>query len=387
MSKKMAANLRHAGQNIPNSEDYDSTINNFNKSHFEKIWDEIESIESYSELVELNERTKVTTVSDMKCFFERKGISQGEVYVARLLKKIDEYFAFNEKSHKKQILSHLNKDIGKSYQEQMAKLTCARRMISEAEIEKYHQETVKFIEKNYRKRSENIVNNFLAHVIEQVNDSYQSFIVDIKRKLPEETDAIGIDLGTTFSSIGYLKPIDGDPRKVYHIPDEFNKYCIPSVVHVTENGGMIIGRVARDQLMANPGNTIRSVKRIIGMSLEDYEQDNITDKFWPYTIQNWPKHHKNPRIYIETKQMELLFTPEQISARILKYLVERAEEYFGRRVTKAVISVPAFFNSQQKLATKIAAEDAGIEVLKLITEPAAAALAYSVDITVKKKYV
>ena len=174
---------------------------------------------------------------------------------------------------------------------------------------------------------------------------------------------VGIDLGTTNSLIAYMDK--GKPRV---IPNPEGVAKIPSIVGMTDNG-LIVGDPAKAHLTRDPSRTIYSVKRFMGKGLVD-----VTDelKYFPYSL-----HEKNGVIRIEVG--EKTYSPPQVSAMILKELKKRAEEFLKEDISKAVITVPAYFNDSQRQATKDAGMIAGLEVLRIINEPTAAALAYGLQ--------
>src|ERR1700676_2699419 len=179
---------------------------------------------------------------------------------------------------------------------------------------------------------------------------------------------IGIDLGTTNSVVAVMQ--GGEPVV---IPNQEGGRTTPSVVAITKTGERLVGQVAKRQAVTNPENTIYSVKRFMG-----HRYDEVMDelKRVPYKVVRGP--HDDARIEIFGKQ----YSPPEISAMILGKLKSAAEDFLGEKVTKAVITVPAYFNDSQRQATKQAGEIAGLEVLRIINEPTAAALAYGLD---KKK--
>ncbi len=174
---------------------------------------------------------------------------------------------------------------------------------------------------------------------------------------------VGIDLGTTNSLVAYM---DGEEPRV--IAGQHEQAKVPSIVGMTDNG-LIVGEAAKEHLVRDPSRTIYSVKRFMGKSLED-----VTDelKYFPYTLQE-----KNGVIRIVIG--EKTYSPPQVSAMILKELKVRAEAHLKESITKAVITVPAYFNDSQRQATKDAGMIAGLEVLRIINEPTAAALAYGLQ--------
>jgi len=181
---------------------------------------------------------------------------------------------------------------------------------------------------------------------------------------------IGIDLGTTNSCVSIM---EGSQPKV--LENAEGARTTPSVVAFTDDGEKLVGQPAKRQAVTNPENTIFAVKRLIGRSFEDPTvKKDITAA--PFKIVNSEKGDA----WIEAKGQK--YSPSQISAFILQKMKETAEKYLGQEVTKAVITVPAYFNDAQRQATKDAGKIAGLEVLRIINEPTAAALAYGLD---KKK--
>jgi Fe-S protein assembly chaperone HscA len=176
---------------------------------------------------------------------------------------------------------------------------------------------------------------------------------------------VGIDLGTTNSLVAYM---EGDTPVV--IPGEDGSKLLPSVVALGPNDEVIVGNPARKWLIETPERAIYSVKRLMGRSAADV-QDEL--KFFPFRL---AEHQQG---VLEIKLGDKTFTPPQISAFILRQLKKNAERYFGAPVTKAVITVPAYFNDAQRQATKDAGRIAGLEVLRLVNEPTAASLAYGLD--------
>jgi molecular chaperone DnaK len=178
---------------------------------------------------------------------------------------------------------------------------------------------------------------------------------------------VGIDLGTTFSLIAYLDPATGAPKC---IPGPHGSTLCPSVVSVDPDGKIIVGEAARERLLTQPDRTIYSVKRLMGRGVGDV-QDEL--KIFPFRID------PESRNVIRVRLGEKLFTPPEISAFILRELKCWAENYFHETVDRAVITVPAYFNDAQRQATRDAGRLAGLEVLRLVNEPTAAALAYGLD--------
>jgi molecular chaperone DnaK len=179
---------------------------------------------------------------------------------------------------------------------------------------------------------------------------------------------IGIDLGTTNSVVAIME--GGEPVV---IPNQEGARTTPSVVAFTKSGERLVGQVAKRQAVTNPENTVYSIKRFMGRR---YDEVNEEMKMVPYKVTR--TQNGDARVEITGKE----YSPPEISAWILQKLKEAAEAYLGQKVDKAVITVPAYFNDAQRQATKDAGRIAGLEVLRIINEPTAAALAYGLD---KKK--
>lgn len=181
---------------------------------------------------------------------------------------------------------------------------------------------------------------------------------------------IGIDLGTTNSVAAVM--VAGEPVV---IPSAEGERLVPSVVAVNKNGERLVGRVARNQAITNPENTIFSIKRFMGRKYDDPEVQRAM-KLVPYQVT------KAPNGDLRVKLADKEYSPPEISAMILSKIKRDAEAYLGEPVTQAVITVPAYFNDAQRNATKDAGKIAGLEVLRIINEPTASSLAYGLD---KKK--
>src|SRR5512136_2253736 len=181
---------------------------------------------------------------------------------------------------------------------------------------------------------------------------------------------IGIDLGTTNSVVAVME--GGEPTV---IPSAEGERLIPSVVAVNKNHERLVGRVARNQAVVNPENTVFSIKRFMGRKFEDPEVKKALSRV-PYKVTKAP--NGDIRVVLDGRE----YSPPEISAMILAKMKTDAEAYLGEPVTQAVITVPAYFNDAQRNATKDAGKIAGLEVLRIINEPTASSLAYGLD---KKK--
>ncbi|CAF3916153.1 unnamed protein product, partial [Rotaria sp. Silwood1] len=181
---------------------------------------------------------------------------------------------------------------------------------------------------------------------------------------------IGIDLGTTYSCVGIFRN-----GQIEIIANDQGNRITPSYVAFTPDGERLIGDAAKNQLTSNPENTVFDVKRLIGREFSDPSvQQDI--KHFPFKV---IEKNSKPIIEINTGKQEKLFTPEEISAMVLGKMRETAEAYLGKKVTHAVVTVPAYFNDAQRQATKDAGTIAGLNVIRIINEPTAAAIAYGLD--------
>src|SRR5512137_1785251 len=181
---------------------------------------------------------------------------------------------------------------------------------------------------------------------------------------------IGIDLGTTNSVVAVM--MGGEPVV---IPSAEGERLVPSVVAVNKNHERLVGRVARNQAITNPTNTVFSIKRFMGRRADDPEVER-TRKRVPYAVT--AAANGDVRVTLDEKD----YSPPEVSAMILAKIKADAEAYLGEPITQAVITVPAYFNDAQRNATKDAGRIAGLEVLRIINEPTASSLAYGLD---KKK--
>jgi len=198
---------------------------------------------------------------------------------------------------------------------------------------------------------------------------------DVKKE-NEYGVVIGIDLGTTYSCVAVYQN-----GRVEIIPNSQGNRITPSYVAFTEDGERLVGDGAKNQLTLNPKNTVFDAKRLLGREWSDktVQEDR---KYFPFKL---IEKNNKPHIVVQTNVGEKTLTPEEISAMVLAHMKETAEAYLGHEVTHAVVTVPAYFNDAQRQATKDAGVIAGLNVLRIINEPTAAAIAYGLDKTEGEK--
>ncbi|XP_072176771.1 endoplasmic reticulum chaperone BiP-like [Diadema setosum] len=181
---------------------------------------------------------------------------------------------------------------------------------------------------------------------------------------------IGIDLGTTYSCVGVFKN-----GRVEIIANDQGNRITPSYVAFTADGERLIGDAAKNQLTSNPENTVFDAKRLIGRTWDDKSVQHDL-KYFPFKVEN---KNSKPHVRVNVGGASKLFAAEEISAMVLTKMKETAEAYLGKKVTHAVVTVPAYFNDAQRRATKDAGTISGLNVMRIINEPTAAAIAYGMD--------
>ena len=196
------------------------------------------------------------------------------------------------------------------------------------------------------------------------------FAIDLKSgDIKKETELIvGIDLGTTNSLVAYIK----DGQAVAVKGKNGKSTLVPSVVHFSKEGRIVVGDAAKEKLITDPENTIYSVKRLMGKSYHDVE--GVQQYFGYKIIDN------DTESLVKIRVKDKFYTPTELSAEILKYLKNRIEAELDQIVSKAVITVPAYFNDSQRQATRDAGKLAGLDVLRIVNEPTAASLAYGIGL-------
>jgi L1 cell adhesion molecule like protein len=212
---------------------------------------------------------------------------------------------------------------------------------------------------------------------QHLKDSLKEITFEIKKQndmnTPDVESAIGIDLGTTNSCVAYYKP--GEPKGNVIIILNNGEKTTPSVVSFSDLQEDV-GGPAKERAFVNPRNTIFAAKRLIGLRYDDPNvQKDMT--LWPFRVIG--DKENRAKIQVKVNGKEETYFPEQISAKVLKKMKQIAEEELNCEVKNAVITVPAYFNDSQKEATKDAGKLAGLNVLKIINEPTAAAIAFQLN--------
>ena len=201
---------------------------------------------------------------------------------------------------------------------------------------------------------------------------------DVPMKKEEKDDqgpCIGIDLGTTYSCVGVWKN-----NTVEIIPNEFGSRTTPSYVCFSEDGGVIVGELAKSNAAVHPTRTIFDAKRLIGRNFDDDTVRKDASQ-WAFKVAGTQENgSKGPAvIHVEHRGRPKTLRPEEVSSLVLAKMKTIAESYLGQKVRRCVVTVPAYFNDSQRAATKTAGAIAGLQVLRIINEPTAAALAYGLD--------
>ena len=189
--------------------------------------------------------------------------------------------------------------------------------------------------------------------------------------MADEDIAIGIDLGTTYSCVAVWKN-----SKVEIIPNDLGDRTTPSVVSFTNNE-RLVGQAAKNQITRNYKNTIYDAKRLIGRRFNE-EEVQKDKKLWPFKVEK-DSNSDRPIIVVEYLNETKTFYPEEISAMVLEKMKKYAEDYLGKPVNDAIVTCPAYFNDGQRQATKDAGRIAGLNVMRMINEPTAAAIAYGLN--------
>jgi hypothetical protein len=301
-----------------------------------------------------------------------------EAYLKELIGEIeksfeDSHLVFRAKSNKRtSVLKDITKKAIKFYREEMDKYFENTNFLMREKLEEYNSLVILRTIDKFKDETENISPEIFEN---HLRDNLKVVFVEISEenlKNAPTLPAIGIDLGTTYSCVAYFRT--GKPRgEVVVIPNDMGNRTTPSVVNFLPNNDVVVGEAANEQSYSNSSNFIYSAKRLIGRQFNDEKVQNDM-KFWRFKVID--DGNNIAKIQIKPDGNEKTLFPEEISAKILKKLKQTAENHLGCEVKNAVITVPAYFNDSQKEATKDAGRIAGLNVLKIINEPTAAALAF-----------
>jgi hypothetical protein len=273
-------------------------------------------------------------------------------------------------------LQNVVRDARKFYREEMNKYYQKTNFLKAENLHQCNRSVVERTIAKYESHKNNMsIHNFKQVIKDSLKDIYQEIIEQNDMNTPTLA-AIGIDLGTTNCCVAYFQP--SRPKgNVIIIPNDMGNKTTPSVVAFNENTEEVItGESAKDRAYSNPRNTIFSAKRLMGRKFSDENVQKYL-KWWPIRVVD--DVNDIAKVQIKTNGTDKTLFPEEISAKILKKLKQTAEKHLGCEVTNAVITVPAYFNDSQKEATKDAGAIAGLNVLKIINEPTAAAIAFQLN--------
>jgi hypothetical protein len=273
-------------------------------------------------------------------------------------------------------LQNVIRDARKFYRQEMNKYYQKTNFLKAENLYQCNRSVVERTIAKYESQKKNMsIEKFKELIKESLKGIYQEIIEQNDMNTPTLA-AIGIDLGTTNSCVAYFQP--SRPKgNVIIIPNEMGNKTTPSVVAFNENNeDVIIGESAKEHAYSKPRNTIFSAKRLIGRKFSDETVQNDMS-LWPFKVVD--DGNDIAKIEVKTNGTDKTFFPEEISAKILKKLKQTAEKHLGCEVKNAVITVPAYFNDSQKEATKDAGAIAGLNVLKIINEPTAAAIAFQLN--------
>jgi hypothetical protein len=305
-----------------------------------------------------------------------------ESYMTTLEVEINKSFNDSNKVFKvhldKQLLELQNviMNARKYYRTEMEKFYNNTNYIKTKNLVRNHSSVIERTITKYQSERRNMsIEKFKNFVKDSLLDIYNDIIEENNKNTPT-LPAIGIDLGTTNSCVAFYQT--SKPReKVIIVPNDMGNKTTPSVVAFNENNDeVIIGESAKEHAYSKPLNIIFSAKRLIGRKFSDETVQNDMN-MWPFKVID--DGNDIVKIQVKTNRTDKTFFPEEISAKILKKLKQTAETYLGCDVKNAVITVPAYFNDAQKEATKDAGKIAGLNVLKIINEPTAAAIAFQLN--------
>ena len=357
-------------------------INEYTDMYEGEMKDKLHDIKSVEKLKECHLAIKERLIRNFQETHRFQDSKQMTPYIESLVEKFDnslmEFEVILEFQIGKQenLLKILRLELRRYYKEELQKFFQNKLFVQKPLLDKSHKLVIRqTIEKFNPEKGELSDECFRELAKESVKDIFQKISDENEIKRPTKTQAIGIDLGTTNSCVAYFRP-DMNLSKVVVIPNECGHLTTPSVVSYRDNNIVIVGQLAKDEIHSYPRNTVYSVKRLIGRQYNDESVQNDMN-MWSYRVVDGGDN--KPNVSIKVDGVDKLLHPEQISAKVLRKMKEIAESHLGCDVTKAVITVPAYFNDGQKEATKYAGILAGLEVLKIINEPTAAAIAFKLD--------
>ena len=351
-------------------------VNELVDSYDQQIGDILDMMVNEKDLIQTHNKIKKKLIKEFK--EKTRDSNDFDLHAIKLEDKIEKSF-----EDSKELLDLRLKNTNS----QTINLKTLMRKYYEEEMNKYYQKSY-FLSKekllsNHSSVLERTVNKFAGKRGQMSFDRFKDFVEetveDIFEKIKEKNDmntptlpAIGIDLGTTNSCVAYYKPGLRNTSPVVVIENEFGFRVTPSVVSIRPEG-KVVGNVAKDEKRAHIRDTIYSDKRLIGCN---YSEEKVQQYIKRLSYVVFDDGLDNPKIRTYVGNSEDEFFAEEISAEVLKKMKATAERYLGVKVTKAVITVPAYFTEGRKEATKQAGIIAGLDVLKVIFEPTAAALAF-----------
>ena len=361
------------------SRDIKDIVTDMVETYDERIGNLVEEVDSVDALIEKHRTIKKQLFEEFENRTQSQDSSESESYKEILEDKIEssfkdskEYLILQLKNKTSESIK-LKSELRKHYKEEMDKYYQKTSFLSKSRLLSNHESVVdRTVTKFESKRGQSNLGQFKAFVEESVEDIFKKIEEDNDKNTPT-LPAIGIDLGTTNSCVAFFKPGVKNSNSVVVIENEQGYKVTPSMVSIRSEG-KIVGNGAKDGILAHPRNTIYSAKRLIGRNYSDVEVQRDMSRVLDYDVIDDGLDNPKIRVFVDNKPQD--FFAEEISAEVLKKMRETAETYLGIKVTKAVITVPAYFNDAQKEATKDAGMIAGLEVLKIINEPTAAAVAF-----------
>jgi actin-like ATPase involved in cell morphogenesis len=356
-------------------------VKRFGQEYEERMYQIIESCGNETELLEQHSIIGNNIKEEFMTFNPFRDLKTFEPYLTKLEVELEKSLcdlttiskAYLDKRSLE--LQNVVRDAQNFYREEMNKYFQKTNFLRAQILQQCDRSVFERTISKYESQRNNIsIENFKKLIKDSLKDIYSKIVEENDLNTPT-VPAIGIDLGTTNSCVAYFQP--SKPKgNVIIIPNDMGNKTTPSVVAFNENNEVIIGESAKDRAYSNPRNTIFSAKRLIGRKLSD-EKVQKYSKWWPIRVVD--DGNDIAKVQIKTNGTDKTLFPEEISAKILKKLKQTAEKHLSCEVTNAVITVPAYFDDSQKEATKDAGAIAGLNVLKIINEPTAAAIAFQLN--------